>query len=207
MKIEFFGPPGCGKTYLTEQLTGKNREAIRKEATNPFLAKIKYLSRWTPLSLWYNYQLRKLLPTKNLNYKFHNTSITEMLDSIILVASTYKLFPKKRSLLDEGLVQRIISFGVNYELSDEKIINLIEYFCSNLKHVKVVYIALPIEETLSAIKERNRKEAKMDFLDEAQLLEFIQRYKHICERIATVYNFQKITRQEFEQFVEECREK
>lgn len=41
MKMEFFGPPGCGKTYIVENIRGISRESIKAKANNPMLSKIK----------------------------------------------------------------------------------------------------------------------------------------------------------------------
>lgn len=203
MTIEFFGPPGCGKTYLTEQLTGLNRQEIRKKATNPILAKIKFLSRYSPVSIWYRYQIRRIILTENLSYRFHETSLDTMIDSIVLVATSYKLNLRVKNVLDEGLVQRIISLGINYELSVEKIIQIINLFSSIVKKQKVIYIYSSIGDILIGIKDRNRKEAKMDFFDDDVLIEFVSRYEYVCNRVAKYFNFQSITREDFDRFVKE----
>ncbi len=55
MKMEFFGPPGCGKTYIVENIRGISRESIKAKANNPILSKIKKASRYSPISLYYKY--------------------------------------------------------------------------------------------------------------------------------------------------------
>ena len=74
MKMEFFGPPGCGKTYIVENIRGISRESIKAKANNPILSKIKKASRYSPISLYYKYfqnqpksrKYRKYLLTKDI---------------------------------------------------------------------------------------------------------------------------------------------
>lgn len=207
MKIEFFGPPGSGKTYLRELVTGENRQQIREKATNPILTKIKYLSRYSPISIVYRYKIRRILADEKLEYRYHDTSVNSMIDSIVLVATTYKLNLKAGKILDEGIIQRIISFGINYELSTKTIIQIIDLFKENIEDVRVIYVYLSVPDIIDSIKKRNRKESKMDFFDENVLINFVTTYEQVCNDVAEYFNFQRITRIDFEHFAKEYKEK
>ncbi|MGT2910905.1 hypothetical protein ACVR1I_04210 [Streptococcus cameli] len=202
MKIEFYGPPGCGKTYIVEKLTGTSRELIRKKATSPFLAKLKLLSKYSPQSLYFKRNVKKILKNESSQPLFHETDKNLMIDSIILVATSYKLKIGSKNILDEGLVQRIISLAINFGLSNEKTIELIAFFEPLLKEVKVVSVSLSFEELWDSIKKRGRKESKMDYFDDATLGAFVRRYIELCEVVTSTFKFEEITRADVNTFVE-----
>lgn len=203
MKIEFFGPPGCGKTYITEKLTGVSRSEIRAKATSPILSKIKQLSRYSPVSIMYRRKIRKLLMDVELKPVYHDTDVRTMVDSIVLVATTYKMNLKSKNILDEGLVQRIISFSVNYNLSEAKTVELVAMFEDLLQTIKVVSIELPVASIIDSIKDRGRKESKMDYFEEEVLETFVQQYVHLCSVLTKRFGFESITRDDFDRFIEE----
>lgn len=206
MKIEFFGPPGCGKTYITEQLTGVDRSEIRARATSPVLSKIKKLSRYSPASIIYRNRLRKLLSDMDLKPIYHDTDVQTMLDSIVLVATSYKMNLKFKNVLDEGLIQRIISFSINYGLPESKVIQITELFEELLKDIKVVAIEVPIKEIISSIKDRGRKESKMDYFEDDILTKFVEQYVNLCKTLTKYFGFESITRDDFDKFIEENRQ-
>lgn len=203
MKIEFFGPPGCGKTYVKEKIVGISREEISQKANNRVLAKVKKLSKYSPISLYYSKKLRAMLFNEDLSAVFHDLTISDMLDSIVLVATSYKIGFSSHSILDEGLVHRIISLGVNYNLSTEKVIEIISFFQPILKNVDVIFISASINEILESIRLRNRKESKMDYFNEYKLEKFVKKYDMICHEVATYFNFREIRRQEIDDFIRE----
>lgn len=202
MKLEFYGPPGCGKTYILEKLTGVDRTQIRKEATSETLQILKKLSKLTPYSIYYKLKLKRLLKNAVLQPLYHETDLDTMIDSIVLVATSYRINLKSKKVLDEGLIQRIISLSINYNISDESTLEIIKFFKPLLTHVKVVSIYLSQEDLLKSIKLRNRKESKMDFLEETVLEDFIQKYVRLCRIVTQNFHFEEITREDFDLFIE-----
>lgn len=205
MRIEFFGPPGTGKTYLIEKLRNMDRETISKKATNPILLFLKKASRFSPISIKYKYQIKQIIKSKNLISKYHDTSLNSMIDSIVLVATAYKIKPKDDIVLDEGLVHRIISLGVNYNLPNESVIKIISLFQNLLLNRRVISITLEKTSIIESIKQRNRKISKMDFFEDGVLVDFIEHYIELCQVVTDHFNFEEITRDHFEEFVKENR--
>lgn len=203
MKMEFFGPPGCGKTYIVENIRGISRESIKAKANNPILSKIKKVSRYSPISLYYKYCFKRLISKESLFASFHETSVSDMIDSIILVATSYKIGMHSSIILDEGLVHRIIAFGVNYNLSNTKIIQLITIFEDLLKNVDVVFVSVPIDEIMNFIRLRNRKETAMDYFDDTKLRDFITKYDVTCREVAEHFQFHRLCRQDVDNFIKE----
>lgn len=203
MRTEFFGLPGCGKTYLVEKITGIDRNRITKKATTPLILFVKKLSRFSPISLYYRFRIKKIIGNDKLRFVFHSTNIDEMIDSIVLVASAYKMKISPNGVLDEGIIQRVVSLGVNYNLDKKDIFNIITIFRNLLFDTEVIFVKISVYEAYDAIKERNRKESKMDFFDESTLLQYLQNYKEICEDISEKFGFTVIQRSQFPYFIKE----
>ncbi|MCB2893880.1 hypothetical protein JXX00_08070 [Streptococcus suis] len=48
MNIEFFGPPGTGKTYITEKLTGISRQEQKDNSHKKSIRLLKNFSKYSP---------------------------------------------------------------------------------------------------------------------------------------------------------------
>ncbi|NQK45296.1 hypothetical protein HO505_05100 [Streptococcus suis] len=207
MNIEFFGPPGTGKTYITEKLTGISRQEQKDNSHKKSIRLLKNFSKYSPLSLFYRYKIKKVLSGKVLHYHYHDTSLEEMIDSIVLVATSYRLNLRPDGILDEGLVQRVVSMGINFQLSKNTILGLIELFSLPLSDVKVVFISMDKSKILRSIQERGRKESKMDYFEDDKLTNFVEQYIEVCQFIAESFHFETITRSDFSKFIEENKRK
>ena len=202
-RIEFFGLPGCGKTFLVEKITSIDRKTLSQKATNKYLQMIKKLSKFSPTSLYYKFRLRKILANSTKHHKYHDTNWNDMLDSIVLVASAYKMRAGGKGVLDEGIVQRTISFAINYDLDGQTIIKILESFESLFQTTDVIFVEISSEEAFKSIKERNRKESKMDFFSDETLLDYLKEYEVVCKEIAEHFHFKTLHKNDFGQFIEE----
>ncbi len=95
-----------------------------------------------------------------LHYHYHDTSLEEMIDSIVLVATSYRLNLRPDGILDEGLVQRVVSMGINFQLSKNIILGLIELFSLPLSDVKVVLYLWTNQRFYVQFKKEDEKNRK-----------------------------------------------
>ncbi|HGA1275787.1 TPA: hypothetical protein ACIRHI_002014, partial [Streptococcus suis] len=110
---------------------------------------------------------------------------------------SYRLNLRPDGILDEGLVQRVVSMGINFQLSKNIILGLIELFSLPLSDVKVVFISMDKSKILRSIQERGRKESKMDYFEDDKLTNFVEQYIEVCQFIAESFHFETITRSDF----------
>ena len=106
-------------------------------------------------------------------------------------------------MLDEGIVQRTISFAINYDLDGQTIIKILESFESLFQTTDVIFVEISSEEAFKSIKERNRKESKMDFFSDETLLDYLKEYEVVCKEIAEHFHFKTLHKNDFRQFIEE----
>lgn len=87
-----------------------------------------------------------------------------MLDSIVLVASAYKMRAGGKGVLDEGIVQRTISFAINYDLGGQTIIKILESFESLFQTTDVILLKFQVKRRSNLSKNAIVKNRKWIFL-------------------------------------------
>lgn len=125
---------------------------------------IKKLSKFSPTSLYYKFRLRKILANSTKHHKYHDTNWNDMLDSIVLVASAYKMRAGGKGVLDEGIVQRTISFAINYDLGGQTIIKILESFESLFQTTDVILLKFQVKRRSNLSKNAIVKNRKWIFL-------------------------------------------
>lgn len=205
MNLEFYGAPGCGKTYLVELITGVDRSIIAQKARNKYVRILKKFSCYTPTSIVYRMKIGGIVNTNQLRWKYFDIEPQEMINSFIMVGSAYKLFTTKNFILDEGLIQRIISFSINFEVGEDDTKKIVSIFKPSLKNTRVVYIDCNRDQLFYSIEKRSRKIALMDFLNQETLIRYVDEYLDRCIYILNHFNFEFITRDCFDDFVSRNR--
>lgn len=200
MIIELFGLPGSGKTYAINKIKGNNLLNVTSEnrIMNIILSFLKQVSLYMPSSLRLK---RKLVCTFNkiLTYPIYiNNPKSFYIDNLTVVAFGYKHSGNKDIYMDEGIIHRIVSFSVNYNVDLEVFDEIVKIFTPYLSNVKIVYLDVDIDECIDSIKKRNRHDCKMDEMSKDLLDEYLKKYRFYFDYIMSKYNFiSRITREDY----------
>lgn len=120
------------------------------------------------------------------------------INNLIMVAFGYKYAGNKRIFMDEGIIHRIVGFAVNYEMTMEKMFQLVNALNPYIVLATVVYLNVSPDECFKSIKSRDRHECDMDELDDESLKRYLICYAQYFEKINQKYNFIEITRDDYE---------
>lgn len=196
MIVELFGLPGAGKTYVINAIKGNG--TIGVEST--FLIKrfivsiLKRVSLITPESKKLKKRILSVLKTDSLSPLYTSTSVVKHVDNIILVMFGYSHSAGRTLFLDEGIIHRIVTFAVNYNLESDTVLKILDIVIPYLSSINVFYLDCDVQDCLSSIKTRNRHFCEMDELNELELHNFLLSYKFYFELVQDKYHFPTITR-------------
>lgn len=197
MIVELFGLPGAGKTYVINTIRGNC--TIGVESKNRFkkffINIIKSFSLFTPESLKLKRDIHGLLKLDSSEPLFISTSIEKHLNNIALVIFGYSHSTRSKLFLDEGIIHRVVSFAVNYNLELDVVLKITDIVIPYLKLVNCFYLDCDVQECFSSIKSRNRHFCEMDELDDTKLIAFLSAYKVYFNAIQEKYHFPVITRE------------
>ena len=101
--------------------------------------------------------------------------------------------------MDEGLIHRIMTFAINYDLGIENTFRMIDIFSGCMSNVKSIYMKVPVIECYKSIKGRDRHEVEMDNFDDEKLLKFLNDYELYSDAIVKKYGHPIITRDKYEE--------
>ena len=197
MVIELFGCPGSGKTFVLEMIHDMEgyKNTSQTSQIRSYINKIlKKLLLFSPCAI----QIRRciLFQIKGNRYTgtFNSISIRTMINNISMLASVYR-YMNKKLYIDEGLIHRIITMCINYEIPKEKAKQIIEAIHDNLKEVKPYFMDTPVNICYESIIIRNRHEASIDSLRGESLMALLQSYYEYCSYIADEFGYERIKRE------------
>lgn len=198
MIIELFGLPGAGKTFIINKIRGNAPVGVESEnkLKKVVLKFVKKLSLLTPMCMKLRRKMVVLLNMSELKPLYIKNTVHSYIDNIVLVCFGYK-YVKRDLFMDEGILHRVVSFAVNYDLNSELVLNLVSILLPYIKLANVFYLLCDEKECLDSISKRNRHICKMDELNEEDLFKFIHSYKIYFDLIEAKYNFATITRDNY----------
>lgn len=200
MVIELYSIPGAGKTTIIKSLIhGAATSYSGKRGARRFVIQTaKKIAVYMPESLKYKKQMKEAV----FNYQcrrplFYNRSFNQHLNNIVLVSWAYK-HSSKPVYMDEGLVHRLIALAVNYDLSDDELIRLVDIFRGIIAKANCFYLDVSVQVCMDGIKKRNRHMCEMDDLSDEKLIDFLKRYEHFCITVRDHFNHPTVTRENYE---------
>lgn len=205
MIIELYGLPGSGKSYTIQQLNGG--KPIGMETKNKIKKRIisccKKLAIWMPDSL----SLKKKLKSEVINLQtspmFIERTINEYINNLVMIAFGYRWTNGNKKLyMDEGIVHRVVSFAVNYNMSIDQMMKVLDILKKYIDKAIVVYLDVEITDCLNSIVKRNRHQYKMDNMNRKQLELFLSSYIKYFDAINSRFGFYHITRDSINQLKE-----
>lgn len=195
MIIELFGYPGSGKTYAIQQVIGNNSTNVSTGYWNKkFGMFFKKLAIWMPESIILRRKIRQLIKGINTHPIFFERKKNKYINNLALLAFGYHWAGKKNIYMDEGIVQRVVAFAVNYGMSAEQMLSLLNVFKKYIEKATVIYYDVEMTVCLNSIKIRNRHQCEMDTLDDSRLYYFMQCYAFYFNVINLHYRFIRCTR-------------
>lgn len=195
MNIEFFGIPGAGKSFYCNKINEKKQyKNIMFFYKENFYGKILFhlfiyfgmiISKFNKIYIFLKDILGKDL--NNTNIISNKKNMTIYLKYIIFIYFLEK--NRTNIIIDEGIVHFCMVLYAEYNVSKEKCIQILEYFDSQkYKDNRKVYgIECNITTSLERIKKRNRKRAPMDFLEDKELEELLNKYNEFMKNVENRY--------------------
>lgn len=198
MMIEFYGIPGSGKSFYANQYKQKLSEEGKAYID---------LSRHSGMSIWlkFFYKIADcvvcVLPKYRKEFKhlqeacigcskepvYLPLSLKYCIEDIVLSLFLYDIFRRVKCIVinDEGLLQRIATFAVNYNVDLCKLL-----FACDIKRRNIdnVFINLPVSAAFDNIKKRNRHVCPMDELSENTLIAYLHAFDDACKKIDSSIN-------------------
>lgn len=194
MIVEYFGIPGCGKTYQAN--------IYKKELKRQGLSYID-LSRWKGMPLWLKIFYKFLdislilLPKyRKLYNQFHLLckdsydkkpaylpfSVDYCIGRIVCSIFLQDVFSRSKKILinDEGLMQWVVFFNIQYNISTDSILSILEPLNKNCR---TIFIDTTINAAFENIKKRNRHVCEMDKMEDSQLMKYLIEYDKVCKVI------------------------
>lgn len=199
MKKEIFGLPGSGKSYIISKYTGSDDTSIIVSANmwGVLIKTIKKMCIFAPSCLVLNGKLRRCIKNNTSKPKYIFKSEKYFIDKIVLLAFAYKYYAGDDMFMDEGIIHRIVSFAVNFSLSQDVVCDMLLLVQPYLKDIKLVYLDVDAKTCFKSIKERNRHECEMDEFEDATLMEFLEEYKKCFDYVSNVCECTRITRDNY----------
>lgn len=194
MIVEFFGIPGCGKTYCAN----KYKEKLKKEGvpyfdfsrchSSPFFIKltnilfdiaVRFLPKYRKITKEYLklYDKKKKSVPKHLPFSI-NYCISRITASLFL----HNLFAKTKIQIinDEGMIQWICFLSIQYEISIDSILNIQSPFGNGICNW---FVEKSVNQSMENIKKRNRHDCEMDNLDNYSLQSYLEDFYLACKSV------------------------
>lgn len=201
MIIELFGLPGCGKTHLINEIRGNSPLALVSEnkIKRIVIYFAKLLSSFMPESVFLRKKLMDILSGQELHPIYLEKDCQKYIENLVMLCFGYKHAGSKTLFMDEGIIHRVVSLAVNYNLGVNSVFLLIECLKKYVCISKIFFLDVPIEECLKGIEERNRHSCLMDELKGSELKAFLLSYQKYFDAIQKKYNFLRITRNQYDE--------
>ena len=200
MIVELFGCPGAGKTYILNLIKGNTKIAMvstdKHKAALISLAKSAVI--YLPSMMVLKYRLKMAISKKKYTPIYIDKSVDYFLNKIIIVAFGYNRWPSDKNLyMDEGIIHRVISLAVNYNLEIGEIKNLLRILEPYISRANIFFLDVPEKVCFKSVHERKRKDCEMDFFDDATMIKYIQAYSKYFNFVCDFYRYQRITREKY----------
>lgn len=204
MLLELYGLPGSGKSFIIKKI---NRNTFIGFTKNIKIKKIviklgKKISIWMPSSIILKNKIYCIIKNISLKPLYIERSINEHINNIIMIAFGYKWRGKRNLYMDEGIIHRIVSFAVNYNIPIEQTFLIINLFEKYLKNSVIIYLDVNVNDCLNGIKKRNRHICEMDELKGEKLKQYLNSFKIYFDAIYHKYSHIKITRENYKELKE-----
>lgn len=197
MIVEYFGIPGCGKTYQAvlykQQLNSKGKRYIdiSRYSGMPLWLKVFYkLADYTILILpKYRKQIAKYREVCKGALKepaFVPLSLNNCINDIVLYSLIYDVFGRLGRIVvnDEGQLHRVIFLNVQFGVALD---NLIPIYHSFRHREFCRYVKTTSEIAIQNIKRRNRRACIMDELKDETLRDYIKSFEGGCSKIESFH--------------------
>lgn len=203
MIIELYGCPGCGKTYLINQVTGQTETVAMSKnwIKNILLYIAKRISLLTPESIKLKKKILKCVKQENEKFLYVDRSVKYFINNIVMLVFGYRHI-NKNIYMAEGIVHRVISMAVNFGWETDVIDSIMESLSDIMNKVTPFYLEVNVNTCFESIKKRNRHENQMDELDDQKLLKFLKAYYDDFEYITEKYGFIRICRDDYKMLKE-----
>ena len=179
---ELFGMPGSGKTTYCKKIE-KNLKIcnVMNFYKENIFGKI-YFKLWLKFFYINNNLKNKYLYIENIlgNLQKYKNVIDERIDiKLYIKYILFVYFLEKKNtrdiIFDEGIIHYCIALYAEFNVPFEKTDKILKYL--NLESRRIsIGIKCNIFTALNQIKERNRKQTPIDFLDELSLKSLLNRY-------------------------------
>lgn len=171
--IDFNGLPGSGKSTIAlsvcDLLDAKLLSEIYKPSKKRLLTIIKNI-RFISFSQFVSF-LRLFIISKSKNM------VVNAFLNLILTYKTYKTSASKYMIVDQGLLQNLLSCFYYEQISTRHkkiIIKIFKSFCKRFDKKLVVNVDLPLSETIVRINGRTNGGSRVDVLCDSQKEELLK---------------------------------
>ena len=201
MIIELYGLPGSGKSYLIQQINGNKPIGMMTDnkVRQLLIGMMKKAAILAPSSILLKKQLKTVVYGAAEKPVYFEWKKQYYLDNLTMIAFGYRWSGKKNIFMDEGIVHRLVSFAVNYDLPVESVLAMVDTFRDYLMNVEVFYLDTDIEKCVESIQKRNRHGYKMDELTGDKLYCFVNNYRKYFDVITREYSYRTVTRDHYEE--------
>ena len=144
MIIELFGLPGCGKTHLINEIRGNSPLALVSEnrIKRIVIYFAKLLSSFTLESVFLRKKLMNVLSKQELHPIYLKKDYRKYIKNLVMLCFGYKHAGSKTLFMDEGIIHRVVSLAVNYNLEIDSVFLLIECLKKYVCIEKILLIVL-----------------------------------------------------------------
>lgn len=200
MIIEIYGLPGAGKSYLLQKLNGGKSAGIVSEnrIKRVLIRFAKKIVIFTPSSCLLRKKIKSVIKDIPETPVYYNRKKSCYINNLVMVAFGYHWASHRSIYMDEGIIHRLVSLAVNYALSIEQLMELMDIFQDYLNFVEVIYLKVGIEECMDSIRKRNRHKVEMDELSDNDLRHLLSDYQKCFDAINKKYEYITVTRNDYE---------
>lgn len=201
MIVELFGCPGSGKTYtldLISQGNGVRNKSSEIKILNIISGTIKKGLMLSPCAIKVRRSIYKEIKCHGLESRFADAaSLKSQIRNISMLASVYK-YLKKDLYIDEGIVHRIMTLCITYNIPKSSMLKIIANLHNTLEEVTPYFLNTPVDVCYQSIVIRNRHEAAIDELKGEQLIEVLKLYFDYSCCVSDEFNYERISREKLE---------
>lgn len=208
MVIELFGLPGSGKSFLCDKIQelgyAKNIMKFYKEN---FIGKVifhLFLNCFTinkKLKKLYNDSLKIIGNTANYKNQINSSIPINLYVKYMVYIFFLENNIKKNIIIDEGIMHYSMALHAEYDLELEKIEEIIKLY--EVKSKQTYCLKCDKDIILMQIKKRNRKNTSIDFLEENELNNILEKYSKAQEFLVRKYKINYLNINEIISKIEE----
>lgn len=206
MILELVGPPGSGKTYLSNKMVDVlNKQKIKcvniiDIQRNNILVKIIW--KLTRYIVKYNYNYKKdllyfrqiFVDYNDIKSNFIKVDIDEYIQRLAFLRFLYRKLnnSSKIYIFDEGILQALLSMGIYFDIKEE----IYERYLIDIlpQDIMVINICATNKIVIESIRERNRHVCQMDEFNDDELNSFLNKYNEYYKNTIKQINCLNIDR-------------